>query len=94
MEPIEFTISASDLALATDLYELMTASDGKKHKIDLGKISVPLLTIVAEKDDLVSLEASISINDHVSSKDKSVLQNPGGHVALCVGGMAHERLWP
>jgi len=80
--------------LVLNQMEITTASDGKNHKIDLGKISVPLLTIVAEKDDLVSPEASISINDHVSSKDKTVLQNPGGHVALCVGGIAHERLWP
>jgi polyhydroxyalkanoate synthase subunit PhaC len=80
--------------LVLNQLEITTASDGKKHRIDLGKISVPLLTIVAEKDDLVSPEASISVNDHVSSKEKSVLQNPGGHVALCIGHTAHERLWP
>jgi polyhydroxyalkanoate synthase subunit PhaC len=80
--------------LVLNQLEISTTSDGKKHRIDLGKISVPLLTIVAEKDDLVSPEASISVNDHVSSKEKSVLQNPGGHVALCIGHTAHERLWP
>lgn len=80
--------------LVLNQIEITTASDGKKRRIDLGAISVPLLTIVAEKDDLVSPETSISVNDHVSSKEKSVLQNPGGHVALCIGHTAHERLWP
>lgn len=80
--------------LVLNQLEITMASDDKKHKVDLGRISVPLLTIVAEKDDLVSPESSISVNDHVSSKDKSVLQNPGGHVALCIGHTAHERLWP
>jgi polyhydroxyalkanoate synthase len=67
---------------------------GKKQNIDLKKISVPVLTIVAEKDDLVSPTSSIAINDHISSKDKSILENPGGHVALCISNTAHKKLWP
>lgn len=69
-------------------------SDGSKQRVDLGKISVPVLTVVAEKDDLASPEASLAVNDCVSSKDKSVLRNPGGHVALCIGSTAHKKLWP
>jgi len=61
---------------------------------DLSKITMPVLTIIAEKDDLVSPASSLAINDHISSKDKSVLQNPGGHVALCISGTAHKKLWP
>jgi polyhydroxyalkanoate synthase len=53
-----------------------------------------VLTIVAEKDDLVSPTSSIAINDHISSKDKSILENPGGHVALCISNTAHKKLWP
>jgi polyhydroxyalkanoate synthase len=68
--------------------------DGIKRTIDLKKVTAPLLIIVAEKDDLVHPESSISINNYVSSKDKSVLQNPGGHVALCISSMAHKTLWP
>jgi polyhydroxyalkanoate synthase len=72
----------------------VTDKEGKKQKVDLKKISMPVLTIVAEKDDLVSPASSTVINDHISSKDTSVLKNPGGHVALCVSSNAHKKLWP
>lgn len=81
-------------ALVMSKMEVTTQHDGIKHTIDLQQISVPLLTIVAEDDDLVSPEASISVNAYVSSKEKSVLRNPGGHVALCISGTAHRELWP
>jgi polyhydroxyalkanoate synthase len=62
--------------------------------IDLKKITAPLLTIVAEDDDLISPESTLAIKDYVSSKDKASLTIAGGHVELCTGKMAHERLWP
>ncbi len=68
--------------------------DGKKSRVDLGRISMPVLSIIAEKDDLVSPAASAAVNDHISSKDKSVLNNPGGHVALCISNYSHRKLWP
>ena len=64
------------------------------EKVNLANISAPLLTIVAENDDLVSPESTLAINDQISSKDKKVLQIPGGHVGLCAGKKAHETLWP
>ena len=67
---------------------------GREGKIDLRKVIVPILTIVAERDDLVSLESALAVNDYVSSKDKSTFRNPGGHVASCIGNEAHRRLWP
>jgi polyhydroxyalkanoate synthase subunit PhaC len=62
--------------------------------IDLKKITAPLLTIVAENDDLVSPESALAIKDYVSSKDKASLTIAGGHVGLCISKMAHEKLWP
>jgi poly[(R)-3-hydroxyalkanoate] polymerase subunit PhaC len=62
--------------------------------IDLKKITAPLLTIVAEDDDLVSPESALAIKDYVSSKDKASLTIAGGHVGLCISKMAHEKLWP
>ena len=62
--------------------------------IDLKKITAPLLTIVAENDDLVSPESTLAITDYVSSKDKASLTIPGGHIGLCIGTKAHEKLWP
>lgn len=55
---------------------------------------IPLLTIVAENDDLTSPESTIAVNYHVSSKDKSILKIPGGHVGLCISTAAHKNLWP
>ncbi len=60
----------------------------------LRSIDVPLLTIVAENDDLTSPESTIAVNYHVSSKDKSILKIPGGHVGLCISTAAHKNLWP
>jgi polyhydroxyalkanoate synthase len=62
--------------------------------IDLKKITAPLLTIVAEDDDLISPESALAIKDYVSSKDKESLKIVGGHVGLCTSRMAHEKLWP
>ena len=62
--------------------------------IDLKKITGPILTIVAENDDLVSPESTLAVKDYVSSKDKASLTIAGGHVGLCISKMAHEKLWP
>jgi polyhydroxyalkanoate synthase subunit PhaC len=62
--------------------------------IDLKKITAPLLAIVAQDDDLVSPESALAIKDYVSSKHKASLTIAGGHVGLCTGKMAHEKLWP
>src|SRR5919106_6643803 len=63
-------------------------------KIDIRNVSVPLLIIDAEKDDLVSTDSSIAAVDYVSSIKKEFLTNLGGHVALCISNSALERLWP
>jgi polyhydroxyalkanoate synthase subunit PhaC len=67
----------------------------KGQKVSIQKnITMPVLSVIAQQDDLVSPASSIAINDHVPSKDKSILENPGGHVALCISNTAHEKLWP
>ena len=62
--------------------------------IDLRNITVPLLMIDAEKDDLITTESAIAVSDYVSSNEKDFLKSPGGHVALCISDIAHEKLWP
>jgi polyhydroxyalkanoate synthase len=64
------------------------------NMINLKNIHTPLLTIVAEKDDLVSPESTLEVNNCVSSKEKKTIKAPGGHVALCISKMAHESMWP
>lgn len=62
--------------------------------VDLKKITMPVLNIVGEKDDLVPPQSSRTINDVIDSKDKKLLEFPTGHVGLCISSTAHERLWP
>ena len=67
----------------------------KVKKVDIQKnITMPVLSVIAKQDDLVSPASSLAINDYIASKDKSVLENPGGHVALCISNTAHKKLWP
>jgi polyhydroxyalkanoate synthase len=64
------------------------------YSIDLRNITVPLLMIDAEKDDLITTESALAVSDYVSSNEKDFLKSPGGHVALCISDSAHEKLWP
>ncbi|TSA17929.1 MAG: alpha/beta fold hydrolase [Nitrosopumilales archaeon] len=62
--------------------------------VNLEKIDFPVLTVYAEKDDLISPISSLAINEHISSKDKKTISIPSGHVGLIIGTSAHEKLWP
>ena len=62
--------------------------------INLKNVNIPLLTIVAEKDDLVSPESTLEVNNYTSSKEKKTIRAPGGHVALCISKESHEKMWP
>ena len=64
------------------------------NSIDLRNITVPLLVIDAEKDDLITTESALAVSDYVSSSQKDFLKSPGGHVALCISDNAHDKLWP
>ncbi len=62
--------------------------------IDLANITIPVLDIVGEKDNLVPPQSSKSIINAISSKDKKLIEFPTGHVGLCISKKAHEELWP
>lgn len=62
--------------------------------IDLRKIQMPFLNIVAEFDHLVSPESSSALNQLVSSKDNTLLSFPTGHVSLCASKFALKEVWP
>ena len=46
----------------------------EKIRIDLKKITVPILNIIGSKDDLVSPKSSLPISDSVASKDNRQLR--------------------
>jgi polyhydroxyalkanoate synthase len=64
------------------------------NSINLRKINIPILTIVAENDDLVSAESTMEIENCVSSTTKKMIKFKGGHVGLCISSSAHKQLWP
>ncbi|MGN6709910.1 MAG: class III poly(R)-hydroxyalkanoic acid synthase subunit PhaC [Candidatus Nitrosocosmicus sp.] len=63
-------------------------------KINLSDIKVPILNVVAEADHLVTPDCSISLNDLISSEDKSLMKFPTGHVGLIASGFSQKMVLP
>jgi polyhydroxyalkanoate synthase len=64
------------------------------ERVDLARITCPVLSIVAERDAICPPEAATALNDHTSSRVKDVLSVPGGHVGAVVGSRAAKELYP
>jgi polyhydroxyalkanoate synthase len=62
--------------------------------VDLKKITVPFLHVMAEHDHIVPYESAKELVELVGSDDKRDLVLKGGHVSLVAGGNAMYRLWP
>jgi polyhydroxyalkanoate synthase len=82
----------------TDIYQrnLLVANEMKigNEIIDLSKIKIPLLNIVAEEDHLVSPQCSASLNDAVSSPDKRLMRFHTGHVGLIASSYSQNNVLP
>lgn len=66
--------------------------DGKK--IDIRNITVPLLNIMARYDNFIPNESSIPLNDAVSSRDKTMLIFPTGHIGVFVSSISQRDICP
>jgi polyhydroxyalkanoate synthase len=64
------------------------------RKVDLKKITMPLLNIYATEDHLVPPACSIPLNDLVGSKDKTLYSFPGGHIGIYVSSRSQKELAP
>ncbi|HEV8404631.1 MAG TPA: class III poly(R)-hydroxyalkanoic acid synthase subunit PhaC [Nitrososphaera sp.] len=62
--------------------------------IDLSKIKVPLLNIVADEDHLVSPQCSAPLNDVVLSTDKRLMRFHTGHVGLIASLYSQNNVLP
>ena len=62
--------------------------------IDLTKIKVPLLNIVADEDHLVSPQCSAPLNDMVSSVDRRLMRFHTGHVGLIASLYSQNNVLP
>ena len=62
--------------------------------VDLKKINVPLLNIVAEEDHLVSPECSVPLNEVVSSEDKRLIRFHTSHMGLIASSYSQNNVLP
>jgi polyhydroxyalkanoate synthase len=81
-----------------DLYQNNQLVRGEFHlgscRVDLGRITCPLLLLMAKNDHLVAPSSTAGIRPHVRSKDVRSIEIEAGHVGLVVGGKAQRTLWP
>ncbi|MEN6373255.1 MAG: alpha/beta fold hydrolase [Smithella sp.] len=64
------------------------------HRVDLSRIDVPVLNIMAQYDHIVPVASVKALREAVSSTHYEEFLFPSSHVGLSVGKKAHEALWP
>jgi polyhydroxyalkanoate synthase len=64
------------------------------EKVVLKKIKMPVLTIYAKHDHIVPPETTRPLNDLIGSKDKELMEFPGGHIGVFVGSRSQKLLTP
>jgi polyhydroxyalkanoate synthase len=74
--------------------QVTLSSENKPELVDLAQITMPLLNIVDDKDDICTTPAATPINDIATSDDKKLINFPIGHIELSVSSDAHAKLWP
>ena len=96
----------SDMPLAGQIYREMSQLIFKNNAlkqgelrvgdklVHLGRITCPLLNIVAEQDDVVHPRSSLGLLEHVGSSDKCNVSFPTGHIGAVVSSGAIGKLWP
>ncbi|GGC16968.1 poly-beta-hydroxybutyrate polymerase [Novosphingobium marinum] len=62
--------------------------------VDLTKIDVPILNVVAQHDHVVAHAATQPLMTLTASTDREEIVAKGGHVSLVAGPAALKRLWP
>lgn len=81
-----------------DLYQQNKLAEGTFELggqiVDLKKISMPVLTIYAKDDHIVPPDSTRPINDLIGSKDKELMEFPGGHIGVFVGSRSQKMLTP
>jgi polyhydroxyalkanoate synthase len=97
---------ASDVPLAGQIFRELTSELSRENKlyrnlmkvgeevVNLSNITVPLLNMIADHDDVVHPNASKPLPEFVGSEDKRNLHFPTGHIGAAVSGPAIKKLWP
>jgi polyhydroxyalkanoate synthase len=66
--------------------------DGRR--VDLSKVTMPVLNIYAQQDHLVPPSSSIPLGGYVGTSDYTELSFPGGHIGIYVSGKAQKEVTP
>ncbi|MDQ2696977.1 MAG: class III poly(R)-hydroxyalkanoic acid synthase subunit PhaC [Pseudomonadota bacterium] len=64
------------------------------RRVDLKRLTMPVLNVYATKDHLVPPLASRALADHVGSSDYSELSFKGGHIGIYVSGRSQREVPP
>jgi len=64
------------------------------RRIDLSRITCPVLLLTADNDHLVAPPSTEGIRPHLGSRDIKSMAIRAGHVGLVVGAKAHAKFWP
>lgn len=62
--------------------------------INLKNITMPLLNVVGERDNLIPPSSSIPLNDKVASKDKELVSYPVGHAGIVASSRSQREIAP
>ena len=62
--------------------------------VELGRITAPLLNVVALRDHICAPPSSRALMDLTGSTDRRLLEFDTGHIGLTTSKRAHEKLWP
>lgn len=62
-------------------------------RVDLKKIRMPTLVLVAEKDHITPPDCAIPFYEIIPSEDKLMLKVNKGHIGLTVSSSSHRELW-
>ncbi|NBC23744.1 MAG: poly-beta-hydroxybutyrate polymerase, partial [Gammaproteobacteria bacterium] len=87
-----FRQTTKELMWANRLYNGDLVVNGRPAK--LSNITVPVMSVMALHDHIVSADASKPLLELVGSTDKEELVLKGGHVSLIAGPNAVRRMWP
>jgi len=62
------------------------------RRVDLGRLTMPVLNVYAEYDHLVPPVSSLALRDHVGTADYTVAGYPTGHIGMYVSGKVQQTL--
>lgn len=64
------------------------------RRVELSNITMPVLTIFAKEDHIVPPATTKPLNEKIGSKDKQLMEFPGGHIGVFVGSRSQSLLTP